>query len=91
VQLNRHVASHRGSPSTAAEDAAAARAEEGFEEVADRAELVEVGLIAPRSQTLVTKAVVGSAALRIRENLVGLGSLLEPLSRVGILGVDVGV
>ena len=38
-----------------------------------------------------TKAVVGSAALRIRENLVGLGSLLEPLRRVGILGVDVGV
>ena len=66
-------------------------AEERVEQVADRAEAVEVGRVAAGAQPLVAVAVVGRAPLGVGQDLVGLGSLLELLLGVGVVGVDVGV
>jgi hypothetical protein len=71
--------------------AEAAAAEERLEEVGDRAEALEVRGEPALAQAVVAVAVVGGAPLGIREDLVGLGRLLELLLRVGIVPVDVGV
>ncbi len=71
--------------------AEASAAEEGVEEVGDRAEALEVRPHAARAQALVAVAVVGRAALGVAEDLVGLGGLLELLLGPRIVRVDVGV
>ena len=64
-------------------------AEEKFKQAAERA---EVGRCVPAAaQPVVAVAVVGRAALGVREDLVGLGDLLEARLGVGVLRVDVGV
>src|SRR5271165_2977361 len=73
VDLDSEVATLRGSAVPAA---GAGAAEEGVEEVADRAECVEVGSVTARAQTIVAVAVVGGTALGVGQDLVGLGRLL---------------
>ena len=65
--------------------------EERVEQVADRAERVEVGRVAAGAQAVVAVAVIRGATLAVGQDLVRLGSLLELLLGCGIVGVDVGV
>ena len=84
---DRDVGALRGGEARAAE----AAAEERVEEVADRAEALEVRRVAAGAQAVVAVAVVGRAALGVGEDLVGLGRLLELLLGRGVVGVDVRV
>ena len=74
-----------------AEAAAEAGAEERLEEVGDRAEALEVRAHPAAAQAFVAVAVVDLAALGVREDLVGLGGLLELVLGLRVVRVDVGV
>ena len=69
----------------------AAAAEEGLEDVVDRAEAGAARVEAAGAQALVAVGVVGAAPLGVGEDLVGLGRLLELLLGLGVVVVDVGV
>src|SRR5205823_3588986 len=72
------VAALHGHPPPAA--AEGARAEEGVEDVAQRAEAREVRRrVATGAQPLEAVAVIRGLALGVRQDLVGLGGLLEVL------------
>ena len=89
VDGDRHVAALDGHPAPAAAERAGA--EERVEDVAERAEAGEVRRrVAARAQAVEAVAVVGRLALGVRQDLVGLGRLLEVLLG-GLGGVDVGV
>ena len=84
--MDQVLAAHRPAPHFEAE----AAAEEGLEDVLDRAEA------APRreaaaAQALVAVGVVGATPLRVGEHLVGFRRRLELLLRLGVVVVDVGV
>ena len=66
-------------------------AEEGLEEVSDRAEALEVRAHPAVAQAFVAVAVEGLAPLGVGQDLVGLGGLLELLLGVRVVRVDVGV
>ncbi len=66
-------------------------AEEGVEEIADRAEPLEIRRVAAGAQPVVAVTVVGGSPLAVGEDLVGLGGLLELLLGLRVVGVDVGV
>ena len=81
-------------PAPAAEDIAeraSAPAEECLEDVGNRTEALEVRGVAAAAQALVAVAIVGRAALGVREHLICLRRLLELLLGVGVLLVDVGM
>jgi hypothetical protein len=88
IDLDRHggvIALGRG------EAAAGAATEEGVEEVADRAEALEVRRVASGAQAVMAIAVVGRTPIGVRQDLVGLRRLLELLLGLGIVGVHIGV
>ncbi len=89
LHSHRDVPTRRGT--TLASPKRAAAAKEGIEEIADRAKTIEVGGVTTGAQPVVAVAVEGRAALRIGQDLVGLGSLLELLLGVRIVRVDVGM
>src|SRR5262249_11269718 len=64
-------------------------AKESVEQVADRAEGVEVGGVATGPQAVVAVAVERRTPVGVGQDLVGLGRLLELALRIGIVGVDV--
>src|SRR5207302_2618118 len=64
-------------------------AEACLEDVGHRTERLEVGRVTAAAQPLVAVAVIGRAALGVRQDLVGLGCLLELRLGVGIVAVDV--
>src|SRR5690606_11374291 len=84
----RVLAPARARPrATAAAGTAGRAAEEGVHDVGER----EAGALAPEAAAeRVAAAVVGSPLLRVGEDVVGGGALLEPLLALGV-GVDVGV
>jgi hypothetical protein len=91
LDRHRHVAAlHRAAPAAASEHVAGA-AEERVEDVGERSEALERRLEPARGQTLMAVAVVDLAPLRVREDLVRLGQLLELLLGVGVVAVDVGM
>src|SRR5206468_3459384 len=65
--------------------------EERLEDVRDRSEGVEVRAVATRAEAVMTVAVIGRPAVCVREDLVGLGALLELGLGFGVVGVDIGV
>ena len=75
----------------AAAEAEAAAAEEGLEDVVDRAEGAAARVEAAGAQALVPVGVVGAAPLGVGEDLVGLGRGLELLLGLGVVVVDVRV
>ena len=86
---DRDIAALHRHPAPAAAERAGA--EEGVEDVAQRAKAREVRRrVAAGAQPLEAVAVVRRLALGVREDLVGLGGLLEVLLG-GLGGVDVGV
>ena len=89
VDLDRHghVAARRGSRAPTG----AASPEERVEQICNRAEPVEVGRVASGSQSFVAVAVIGRAPLGVRQDLVGLGRLLELLLGLRVVRVDVRV
>ena len=87
--LDRAAGAAAAHPEQVAERAAAA--EERLEDVRDRAERLEVRRVPAAAQPLAAVAVVGRAALGVRQDLVRLGGLLELLLGVGVVAVDVGV
>jgi hypothetical protein len=89
LHRDRHVAALRGTARGAPEGVAAA--EERVEDVAERAEALEVRREAARREALVAVAVVGGAALGVGEDLVRLGGLLELLLGLGVVPVHVRV
>ena len=72
-------------------EADAVAAEEGLEDVLDRAEAGAAGGKPLRAQPFVAVGVVGAAPLGVGEHLVGLRRLLELLLRLGVVVVDVRV
>ena len=89
ADLDRHAEVFAGGRAGARGEGAAA--EERLEQVADRAEAVEVGRESARGQALVSVAVIDRAPLGVGQDLVGLGRLLELLLGRGVVGVDIGV
>ena len=87
------IAAGRGPAWPAAAECPSERpaAEEGLEDVGDRAEALEVGGVAAAAQALVAVAVIGRAAVGVGQDLVGLGRLLELLLGLRVVAVDVGV
>ena len=81
----------RRAPGAAAEAERAAAAEEGLEDVVDRAEGGAARVEAAGAQALVAVGVVGATPLGVGEDLVGLGRRLELLLGLGVVVVDVGV
>ena len=86
---DRDIAPRRRAPRAPTKGAGAA--EEGVEEIPDRAESVEVGRVAPGAQPLMSIAVIRRPPLRVGENLVGLRGLLELLLGLRVVRVDVGM
>ncbi len=80
-----------GPAAVPAEPAAEPGAEERLEQVGDRAEALEVRAHPAAAQPLVAVAVEGLATLGVREDLVGLGGLLELLLGLRVVRVDVRV
>ena len=86
--MDQVLAAHRPAPHLEADPCAA---EEGLEDVVDRAEAGAARREAAGAQALVAVGVVGAAPLGVGEHLVGLGRLLELLLGLGVVVVDVGV
>jgi hypothetical protein len=84
-------APHRPRRATAAEGALTA--EEGVEDVADPSEAGAEGVATAggTADSGLPVAVVASPLLRVSQHLPGPGDLLEPVLRVGVVGVGVGV
>jgi hypothetical protein len=95
--LQRHLDRHRHVPALHSPGAAPegrperVAAEEGVEDVGERAEAVGGGGEPARVEPLEAVAVVGGAPVGVRENLVRLGGLLELLLRLGVMAVHVRV
>jgi hypothetical protein len=93
LRRHRDVPSLHRAPGRGAERRAEriAAAEERVEDVRERAEATEPGLEPARPEPLVAVAVVHGAPLRVGQDLVGLGGLLELLLGLRIVLVHVRV
>ena len=91
VDLDRDLGVATGArpDGAAAEATTTAATEERGEEVVDRAEAVEVRALPAAPQAIVAVTVIRRALVGVRQDLVGLGGLLELLLGLRIVAVDV--